>query len=805
MRSAPLLDGWTVSPKRGLFDGVGGDVAPAQPVTLPHDAMLGLPRSPEAPSGEHGGYFPGGAVEYTRTVRVDPALSHTLVLDGVYRDAVVFVNDAFAGQWTSGYSRFSVPLDPYLAEDGTAELRVEARAHKDSRWYTGLGIHRDVHLLTGPRVHLAVDGVTVTTPDIDDAGAIVQIESRVTNDSVRTRTVLVETELRGPDGSVVGAGRSPITLLAGETGTTRQRIWLADPALWGPDSPALHEAVVTVTGPDGADIESATFGIRRLQLDAHHGLRINGEIVKLRGTCVHHDNGVIGARSIAAAEDRRVRLLKQAGFNAIRSAHNPIAPALLEACDRHGMLVMDEAFDMWNEAKSPFDGSLTFAEWALRDLAAMVAKDRNHPSVVLYSIGNEIPETGRPHGSRVGRLLADELHRLDPSRFTTNGVNGLVSVIRELPPMGGADADAGPVDINAQMASMGAMMSELVASDLVTDRTEESFAVLDVAGFNYGETRYAADAERFPNRIAVGSETFPSRIDLSWPLVAELPHVIGDFTWTGWDYLGEAGIGRIDYTEAGGAFSGTSGPYPYLLAWCGDLDITGHRRPASYYREIVFGLRRDPYLAVRRPRLDGLLQAGGPWSWTDAVSTWSWDVPDGTPVTIEVYGDADEVELLQDGVSLGTAPLGREHRYRAVFETAFRPGALVAVARTGGVETGRHALRTAGDAALTVRADRTELRLGAGDLAHIEIELADADGLLVPDRDREVVVRVEGAGELLGLGSARPDTTESYLADRTTTFDGRAIAVVRPLAAGGITVTIASGGEERTVALTVAG
>jgi len=349
------------------------------------------------------------------------------------------------------------------------------------------------------------------------------------------------------------------------------------------------------------------------------------------------------------------------------------------------------------------------------------------------------------------------------------------------------------------------MMSELVASDLVTERTEESFAVLDVAGFNYGETRYASDGERFPNRIAVGSETFPSRIDFSWPLVAELPHVIGDFTWTGWDYLGEAGIGRIDYTETGGAFSGTSGPYPYQLAWCGDLDITGHRRPASYYREIVFGLRSDPYLAVRRPRLDGLLQAGGPWSWTDALSTWSWDLADGTPVTIEVYGDAEEVELLQDGVSLGTAPLGREHRYRALFETAFRPGELVAVARRGGVETGRHVLRTAGEAALTASADRTELRLGAGDLAHVEIELADAAGLVVPDRNREVVVRVEGAGEMLGLGSARPDTTESYLDERTTTFDGRAIAVIRPTAAGAITVTVTSGDEERTIALHVRG
>jgi beta-galactosidase len=802
MRTTPLNHDWSVSPKRGLFDGIGGEPVPDAVVSLPHDAMLAFERSAEAPSGAHGAYFPGGAVEYSRTLELGADAAdrvHALVFDGVYRDAMVFVNDHFAAQRPSGYSRFAVRLDPFLRHDGEPDvIRVEARAHRDSRWYSGLGIHRNVALATGPLVHLALDGVRVSTPDIDDAGALAQVDATVANDGLRTATVVVGVEIEAPDGTVIARGRSPITLLAGESGTVRQRLWLDSPERWDLDSPVLHRARVTVTGGnDGAEVtdaDSVRFGIRTLQLDPRHGLRINGRSVKLRGACIHHDNGVIGARSIARAEERRIELLKAAGFNAIRSAHNPLSPELLDACDRIGMVVMDESFDMWAESKSPFDASLAFPEWWERDLESMVAKDFNHPSVVFYSIGNEIPETGRAHGSRLGRLLAEKMRALDPTRFTTNSINGLVSVIRELPPMG---------DINDAMADMGTMMTELVSSGLVTRRTEESFAAVDAAGFNYGDGRYGPDATAFPNRVIIGTETFATRIDVGWPLVIANDHVIGDFTWTGWDYLGEAGIGRVDHVEPGGGFGGTSGPFPWQLAWCGDLDITGFRRPASYYREIVYGLRSIPYLAVRRPRTDGLVPAGGPWSWSDTVASWSWSASagSGTPVVVEVYSDAGEVELLLNGASVGRAPAGPQHRYRAEFEVGFEPGELVAVAYSGGVETGRDTLRSAtGGVVLRAEAERNDIRASLDDLAYVTVSLTDDEGIVWPDRDLDVEVAVEGPGQLLGLGSARPDTTESYLASRTRTFDGRAQAVVRPTGAGEITVTVrADGHEPRTV------
>ena len=344
MRTTPLNDGWRVAPKRGLFDGVGGAPTPDRPVTLPHDAMLALDRTPYAPSGSHGAYFPGGAVEYTRELELEPGAAervHVLVFDGVYRDAMVFVNDHFAAQRPSGYSRFAVRLDPFLRDDAPNTIRVESRAHRDSRWYSGLGIHRNVALATGPLVHLALDGIRVATPDLDDDGALVQVDATVANDSLRTATAVVSVEVEAPDGTVLARGRAPITLLPGESGTHRERLRLDAPARWDLDDPQLHRVRITVVHDGVEDAADARFGIRSLQLDPRHGLRLNGRTVKLRGACLHHDHGVIGARSIAAAEERRIARLKEAGFNAIRSAHNPLSPETLDACDRLGMLVMD--------------------------------------------------------------------------------------------------------------------------------------------------------------------------------------------------------------------------------------------------------------------------------------------------------------------------------------------------------------------------------------------------------------------------------------------------------------------------------
>ncbi|WP_281242434.1 glycoside hydrolase family 2 TIM barrel-domain containing protein [Herbiconiux ginsengi] len=767
--------------------------------------MVSLPRSAQAASAEHSGYFPGGAVEYTRELNLDTeeaANVHYLVLDGVYRDAMVYVNDHFAAQRPAGYSRFVVNLDPFLRLGDSNELRIEARAHRDSRWYSGLGVHRSVHLLTGPRIHIAVDGVRVCTPDIDDAGTLVEVATTIVNESSHTQTTTCHVAIRNPRGEIIATDQVPITLIAGESGVARKRIWIAAPERWSIDSPALYRAEVSIgEGPEN-DSVSTTFGVRTLQLDSRHGLRINGDTVKLRGACIHHDNGVLGARSIARAEERRIEILKSAGFNAIRSAHNPLSPDLLDACDRLGMVVLDEAFDMWAEAKSAFDYSLAFPEWWERDIESMVAKDFNHPSVVFYSIGNEIPETGRTHGARQGRLLADKVRSLDPSRFTTNGINPLVSVVKELPALAGhGDANR---DVNETMAEMGSLMDALVTSDLVTARTEESFGAVDAAGLNYGDSRYVSDGSTFPHRVIIGTETFSTRVQDAWPTILANDHIVGEFTWTGWDYLGEAGIGRVEYTKEGGALAGTSGAFPWQLAWCGDIDITGHRRPSSYFREIVFGLRAQPYIAVLRPRADGLLPSAGPWSWTDSISSWTWSCDPGTIVSVDVYSDAETVELFLNGTSLGSVPAGLAHGFVARFDVPYGVGELRAVASSGGIETGRSILRSAvGEVALAVEAERAEIRATPDDLAYVNIILVDGNGVPWPESDRKVEVVVDGPGELIALGSANPKTIESYLDSSHTTFDGRSQAVVRPTGAGTIVITVSAEGlASRSITVT---
>lgn len=790
-------DNWQTRPKVNPFAELSGVTVPYRTVTLPHDAMIGQERV--APDGEAtmeggaGAYFPGGVFEYRKNFFVPEEHQGKRILiefEGVYRDAVVHINGDYAGQRPYGYSQFFIDADRFLRFGQDNEIRVEARAHQDSRWYTGAGIYRDTWLLVGDLVRIGPEGVRISTPDIDSQRAVVEVATTVENDSIAIRTVELTTQIRDTAGVVVAADTARVTVLPGEPATARQRLYVRDPSLWSPDSPTLYNGEVSIK--DG-DAETVIFGIRTLQLDPQRGLRINGETVKLRGACVHHDNGVLGAATFARAEQRRVQLLKQAGFNAIRMSHHPMSKAMLDACDRLGMLVVDEAFDMWTSAKNGFDYSLNFAEWWERDIEAMVAKDINHPSVILYSIGNEIPETGSAVGAALGRKLAEKVRALDGTRFVTNAVNGMLAVLSDLAALRQQATEG--AGINTLMADAGDAMNAVAASELVTQRTAESFSVLDVAGMNYSDSRYSLDANLFPNRIILGAETFPTRIDRNWRLVQQHDHVIGDFTWTGWDYLGEVGLGRPQYSTPDSPRPSHTAPYPYLLADCGDIDITGHRRPASYYREIVFGLRAQPYVAVQRPEHHGTTFIGSPWAWRDAISSWTWPDHEGSPITIEVYSDADEVELLINNRSLGREPVGEDHRYRAEFDAVYEPGELVAIAYRDNAESGRHILRsTTGPVQLRAETDRPVITPGGGDLAHVTFTLTDAAGTLYPSADRPVNVAVSGEGVLLGFGSAEPSTEERFDTTERRTYDGRALAVLRPTGPGKIRMVASASG-----------
>lgn len=815
MKRTSWNDDWRVRPKVSHFQELlGGAAQPWEAVRLPHDAMIGGRRDPDEHWGN--GFFPGGVWQYEKTFVADEELRGKRVLlefEGVYRGASVWVNGALAGHRPSGYTDFTVSIGEHLRFGEENVVEVHATSHQDSRWYSGAGIYRPAHLIVGEPVHLALDAVTITTPTMDDGGAVVSVATTVENESLVTTETTVTTEVLDGDGTVVSRDVAPLTMYPGATETLRQRLLVEQPRRWGVDDPSLYSCRTTLTADDETiDEESTTFGIRIIQVDAARGLRINGEQVELRGACIHHDNGVIGAATIARADERRVEILKEAGFNALRSAHHPMSGEMLAACDRLGMLVMDEAFDMWTEQKNDDDYGRVFPDWWESDVDAMVRKDRNHPSVIMYSIGNEIPDTGNAAGARMGRAICERIRAVDNTRIVTNSINHMLAcgpaLFASLGESAGAPSATADMGVNTMMSMMEQWLPVLLQQDLVDEKTAESFSYLDVSGYNYAESRYAMDHDLHPQRVIVGSETNPAKIARNWELVRELPHLIGDFTWTGWDYLGEAGIGRMRYAsdETVEGTAGLMASYPWITANTGDIDITGHRLPVSYWREIVWGRREAPYVAVRPPahhREEANLRQM--WTFSDAIASWSWPGSEGQPITVEVYTHADEVEVLVNGNAAGRAAVGDAHPYLATIDMTYTPGELTAVAYRGGSETGRCTLVSAsGPVQLDVQVDRAQIDATDRDLAFVDVALVDAAGA-VHGEDRAVTVTVEGPGVLQGFGSGNPCTEETFGAPTHDTYHGRALAVIRPTGAGTITVTVsAQDCDDRTVTIEAA-
>lgn len=456
MERTPFNDGWAVRPSTSPFLEVLGHAEAPTPVTLPHDALLGRPRSSQNVPGALTGFYGDGVVEYVKSFHLPERLKNRrieLQFDGVYRGAMVFVNDALVGQRPYGYVPFSVRIDQHLQE-GENEIRVECRSHADARWYTGLGIYRDVWFLLGEEVHVARNGIRVRTLSTSSDAAVVAVDTTLQNDGRTLRTARVTSELTDEDGTVVASETATFAVRPNDTATLRQRFSVEQPKLWSVDDPYLHTHRTTVElGGELVEVHETRVGIRSLQWDARHGLRINGEPIKLRGGCVHHDNGVIGAATIARAEERRVELLKAAGYNAIRSAHNPISEALLDACDRLGMLVMDEFTDGWTSTTAGFGYGHDLTEWWRRDLAEVLARDYNHPSVVMYSIGNEVADTGNDWGATLGRDMVDLIKTIDDTRPVTNGVNPVMTSLHDLKTEMGREGG-----VNSLMRDLGPLL-----------------------------------------------------------------------------------------------------------------------------------------------------------------------------------------------------------------------------------------------------------------------------------------------------------------------------------------------------------
>lgn len=770
----------------------------AEDVTLPHDAMMENPAHAESENGSNTGFRDGDIYNYVNLFYAPEEYKDQTVMlkfEGVYMNAFVYVNGQLAGKSPFGYTTFYVPLNDYLKYGQENEIRVQVRngAMTNSRWYSGGGIYRDVYLLTAGLKHIEPEGVQIQTESADEDYAVLKVETEISNGYHTPAGLVLETEIQDAAGNTVAAEVTQVTAFAMEKRRMTQRIVVEKPKLWSDETPELYTCVCRLKeNGEQLDETKNLFGIRTLQLDAKRGLRVNGKSVKLRGACIHHDSGLLGAATYDCVQLRQVRKLKAAGFNAIRMSHHPMAPAMLRACDALGVYVMDEVCDMWNRCKSNYDYGLYFQEWWEKDVTAMVRKDFNHPCVLMYSVGNEIPEIGTAQGAKVCDDLSTKIKELDNTRYTLASINGVFAAgdqVDQIVADVAADLSAaGEIEgnVNDFMALMDNHMDDIVVHQAVTDRLEKACAPLDIAGYNYMTARYESDGKAYPNRVIVGSETYPPEIARNWKLVEKLPHVIGDFTWTGWDYIGEAGIGVPGYAgqEAGGFGAG----FPCQTAYTGDIDITGFRRPASYFREVVFGFRKTPYITVQDPNKYGQQIIKTPWVLSDSVTSWNWSGCEGKPVVIEVYAPGKEAELFVNEVSLGRKPAGRKAGFRTLFEGVYEPGTVTAVSYDeNGAEMGRTELKTAGrERNLVLRAE-PEMD---GELLYADVEFCDNEGNLAADMEEKLTLHVEGCAEPAGFGSGSPKPKYNYNEGVTESFHGRAQVILKRKGKGNIKIEV---------------
>ena len=772
-----------------LFSKPGGE--PRQ-VTLPHDAMIHETRDPKAPGGSGNAFFPGGEYLYRKTFYCpDDWQDKTVLLHfgGVYRNCTVSLNGEVLSSHAYGYSAFDVELTGRLlpGQDNALEVKVDNSRLPNSRWYSGSGIYRPVELIVGPREHIEHQGLRVSTLDIDPPR--IRVQTAATGGEV-----LVEI-LDGTEVIARAAGRDA-------------EIELPGAELWSEETPKLYACRATLSaGGEEADTAETLFGIRKVEWSTR-GLFINGRETLLRGGCIHHDNGLLGAASPEEADSRRVRLLKEAGFNALRSAHNPASEGLLRACDRYGVYVMDETWDMWYKHKNRYDYADDFERSYGQDLESMVRKDYNHPSVIMYSIGNEVSEPAEERGVELAKELVERLHELDGSRAVTAGIN--LSILtsyamgKPLYKEEGGRADES-VNENGGMNStmfnlmtsvMGTGMNRSANSDKADRATSPVLDALDVAGYNYASGRYRMDGTKHPERVIVGSETFPQDIWKNWQLVKELPYLIGDFMWVAWDYLGETGIGAWAYTEDAKAFDK---PYPWLLADCGALDILGDPNGELYLARAAWGLLDKPVICVRPVSHRGDKLIKSVWRGTNAIPSWSWQGCDGYPAVIEVYSQGAAVKLLLNGKSLGKK---RVKNGAAAFHAKYFPGELTAVAYDrDGRETGRSQLfSSVGRAKPCIEPECVTVR--RGETLFVPVTLRGTNGMRECAADRVLTATADG-GELLAFGSANPRTEERFDAGSCTTYYGRAMAVIRAGKPDRMVVTVRDGGQESSAVITV--
>lgn len=761
------------------------------PVTIPHDAMLGEKRHALAFNGPNGGWFEGRDYEYVKHFIPDNALlgkSMILEFEGVYHNAEVWLNGKQLGFRPYGYTNFYVDITNSIEWGESNELRVIARNadQPNSRWYSGAGIYRPVSLWAGPQEHIVPDGIGVRTLEEHGEGGSARLEFTVT--TTASGKVVVDIPSLGIQQSFIQESKTGFFVVEVPSAT-----------LWSPANPVLHSCDVRFISDTGdEDTASVNFGIRSLTW-GDDGLLINGERVILQGACLHHDNGILGACAYADAEERKVLLMRNNGYNAIRSAHNPCSKAMLDACDRLGMLMMDEYIDHWYIHKTQHDYVEHFDQWWREDLKDMVNKDRNHPSVIMYSTGNEVSETAQGRGIALAQEMTDWLHELDPSRPVTCGVNIFFNFLssiglgqysdkkaaRELEQaQQRKDAGEVPEKHRAVGSEFYNNMAGLLGADFMKTGatlpfcdwvTKDAFAAMDVAGYNYGIKRYRRDLKAYPHRLIVGSETFCSDAYKFRELAKKNPRLIGDFVWAGMDYMGEVGVGAWEYED----YADLNIGFGWLTAGSGRLDLTGRPLGEAYYTRVALEQDAGPFIAVRPVNHTGGKHSSSAWKMSNAIDSWSWEGCEGKKAQVEVYARAASVALVVNGREVGHKRM--KHDCVARFSCTYETGVIEAIAYDSkGKEIGRANLVSAKkETRLLAELEYAkDGRVMPGRIVFVRVRYADDEGVTKPLKRGIVHMNVD-SGKLLGFGCAAPYNKGGFLSGETDTYYGEALAAIQ--------------------------
>lgn len=768
-------------------------------VNLPHDWSIEdlpnqLPNQTMGPFSKNSigkastGWTVGGTGWYRKKFVTAKEYQNKLVsihFDGVYMNADVWLNGKHLGNHPYGYTPFYYDLTEYLKPEGEENvIVVRARNEgKNSRWYSGSGIYRHVWLTCTNRVYVPAWGVYITTPEISQNSASVKVNSTVNNDQTINSSVNLITTIVDPKGKTVGSTQKIIQLESGKSITVEQTIQIANPALWSLEKPQLYKAVTEIkNGNEIIDRVETLFGARTIKFDGTAGFSLNGKKVILKGGCIHHDNGPLGAVAMDRAEERKIEILKKNGYNAIRSSHNPPSEALLNACDRLGMLVMDEAFDTWVKPKNPEDYNLYFNQWWQKDLQAMILRDRNHPSVIMWSIGNEIYEAPDLLGQELGKKLADEVRKLDLTRPVTEGMVYLPPYTKT--PLEGYKPHLENLDVDGYNYFL---------------ESKSIYFQRDSTTVHFFDTQHALH----PQKGYVVTESLSLYALDNWNKSIQSPYMFGSFKWTAFDYIGEAGIGKSRIKPEGrpdqkgmlGMGQFFKDEWPIFNAGSGDFDLIGGKKQASYYQDVVWGISPLEML-VHYPIAEGMKEAIATWGFPEELKSWTWPGQEGKKLQVHVYTRCKIVKLELNGkvIAEQTVPAGS---ITATFEVEYQPGILVAKGFDGAKETGSSMLKTTGKpASIHLVADRSTIKADLNDLSYIDVQIIDEKGNVVPTvDDMEISYQLTGKATIAGIGNGNVADMSSFQQNHKKVYQGRGLVIIRPSGtAGKITLKATAAG-----------